>query len=457
MAESGAHILVTDDERAIRNTLKEILEFEGYQVSTAESGDHALELIDKEHIDLVLLDIKMQGMDGLETLKVIREKGYEFPVIMISGHGTIEIAVEATKQGAHDFLEKPPDLNRLLIAVRNALSIRDLSREVKQIKKKLPRVPEIIGTSKAISKIKSIIDKVASTQSRVLITGENGTGKELVARWIHEKSPRKNAPFVEVNCAAIPSELIESELFGHEKGAFTGADRTRIGKFEQAHGGTLFLDEIGDMPLDAQAKVLRALQENKITKVGGSESISIDTRILAATNKKLEEEIKSKTFREDLYHRISVIPIHVPPLTERKEDISLIAEACLEKLKEIDISLSGVHFTKDGLNELSEYNWTGNVRELQNAVERLAILTPEDQISAGVISDILSTKTTNSEGLESLAGSVSDFQEFKDASERIFLVSQLEKNDWNISQTAEAIGIQRSHMYNKMKKYNIER
>ncbi len=457
MAESIVHILVTDDERAIRNTLKEILEFEGYQVSTAESGDTALELIKKEHIDLMLLDIKMQGMDGLETLKAVREKGYEFPVIMISGHGTIEIAVEATKQGAHDFLEKPPDLNRLLIAVRNALSIRDLNREVQQIKKKLPKIPEIIGISKAITKIKNIIEKVAPTQSRVLITGENGTGKELVARWIHEKSSRNNGAFIEVNCAAIPSELIESELFGHEEGAFTGAHKTRIGKFEQASGGTLFLDEIGDMPLDAQAKVLRALQENKIVRVGGNETIGIDTRIVAATNKDLEEEIESRNFREDLFHRINVIPIHVPPLSGRKEDIPLITEACLDKLKESDISLSGVYFTEEALYELSEYNWTGNVRELQNAVERLAILTPEEQITSSTIKNILSTKRTGSEELKDLATTMNDFQEFKDTSERMFLISQLEKNEWNISQTAEAIGIQRSHMYNKMKKYNIER
>ncbi|RNC85585.1 MAG: sigma-54-dependent Fis family transcriptional regulator [Balneola sp.] len=457
MADSKAHILVTDDERAIRSTLKEILEFEGYKVSIAESGAQALELVERERVDLVLLDIKMQGMDGLETLKGIREKGHEFPVIMISGHGTIEIAVEATKQGAHDFLEKPPDLNHLLVAVRNALSLRDLSQEVKQIKKKLPKVQEIIGSSKAITKVKEVIDKVAPTKSRVFITGENGTGKELVARWIHEKSAKSNGPFVEVNCAAIPSELIESELFGHEKGAFTGADFARAGKFEQATGGTLFLDEIGDMPLDAQAKVLRALQEHRITRVGGSEVISIDTRVLAATNKNLEEEIRQKNFREDLFHRISVIPVQVPPLRERKEDIATIASEYLKKLKAEDISLSAVNFTEDGLKELTEYSWTGNVRELQNAVERLAILTPEDQISAKIIKQMFLTKESKSEELKGLSDSVNDFQEFKDRSEKIFLTRQLEKNDWNISKTAEAIGIQRSHMYNKMKKYNIER
>lgn len=457
MPHTTPHILVTDDERAIRNTLKEILEFEDYKVSTAESGQEALDLIVKESIDLMFLDIKMKGLDGLETLKKLREAGHGFPVIMISGHGTIEIAVEATKIGAYDFLEKPPDLNRLLLTVRNALSVQTLTKEVNQIRKKLPKVQEIIGESKAISRIKSMIDKVAPTQSRVLITGENGTGKELVAIWIHEKSPRNTGPFIEVNCAAIPSELIESELFGHEKGAFTGANEQRIGKFEQAHGGTLFLDEIGDMPLDAQAKVLRALQESKITRVGGNESISVDVRILAATNKNLEEEIEEGNFREDLFHRISVIPIHVPPLRKRKEDIPLIAEACLEKLKVNDISFSSVSFSKKGLKALKKMDWTGNVRELQNAVERLGILSPTNEIDHEAVKAVLKSKETDSKDLQSIAEEANTFQDFKEVTERLFLVKQLEKHDWNISQTAEAVGIQRSHIYNKMKKYNIER
>ena len=457
MAEKKAHILITDDEKAIRNTLEEILQYENYDVSTVESGNRALDFISKNEIDLMFLDIKMQGMDGLETLKKIREQGFEFPVIMISGHGTIEIAVEATKMGAYDFLEKPPDLNRLLISVRNALSQQNLAKEYKQIKKKLPKVQEIIGESKAISEIKTLIEKVAPTQSRVLITGENGTGKELVAKWIHEKSPRSVAPFVEVNCAAIPSELLESELFGHEKGAFTGASEQRIGKFEQADGGTLFLDEIGDMSIEAQAKVLRALQENTISRVGGNDSISIDVRILAATNKDLESEIQEGTFREDLFHRISVIPIKVPPLRERKEDIPLIAKACLNNLKERDISFSAVSFSDDGLKALKEKEWSGNVRELQNAVERLGILAPDDEISKKTIDDVLKTRDLKAENLGNLANETDDFQDFKETAERLFLVKQLEKNDWNISQTAETIGIQRSHMYNKMKKYNIER
>jgi DNA-binding NtrC family response regulator len=457
MSEKRPHILITDDEKAIRNTLEEILQYENYEVSTAESGSNAIDFVAKNDIDLMFLDIKMQGMNGLETLKKLREEGYEFPVIMISGHGTIEIAVEATKMGAYDFMEKPPDLNRLLISVRNALSQQNLVNEYKQIKKKLPKVQDIIGESKAISKIKDLIDKVAPTQSRVLITGENGTGKELVAKWIHEKSPRSSAPFIEVNCSAIPTNLLESELFGHEKGAFTGASDQRIGKFEQADGGTLFLDEIGDMSLEAQAKVLRALQESTITRVGGNESISVDVRILAATNKDLEKEIKEGNFREDLFHRVTVIPIKVPPLRERKEDIPLIAEACLKNLKERDISFSSISFSKKGLKALKKKEWTGNVRELQNAVERLGILASEDEITEESVNDVLKTRDLKAGDLGKIADETDDFQDFKETAERLFLVKQLEKNDWNVSQTAETIGIQRSHMYNKMKKYNIER
>lgn len=457
MSDKKAHILVTDDEKAIRNTLEEILQFENYDVSIVDSGQAALDFVNEHSIDLMFLDIKMQGMDGLETLKKLRESGHDFPVIMISGHGTIEIAVEATKMGAYDFLEKPPDLNRLLISVRNALSKQDLEREYKQIKKKLPKIQEIIGESKAIMKIKSLIDKVAPTQSRVLITGENGTGKELVAKWIHEKSPRNAGPFVEVNCAAIPSELLESELFGHEKGAFTGASEQRIGKFEQADDGSLFLDEIGDMSLEAQAKVLRALQESKITRVGGNKSIPVDVRVLAATNKDLEQEIREGNFREDLFHRISVIPVKVPSLRERKEDIPAIAKACLGNLQERDISFASVSFSADGLKALQQKEWSGNVRELQNAVERLGILTSNDIIDEKIVKEVLRSRDLTSDDLGKLADQTDDFQDFKESAERLFLIKQLEKNNWNISQTAEAIGIQRSHMYNKMKKYNIER
>lgn len=450
------HILVTDDERAIRNTLKEILEFEDYQVTTAESGLEAVKCVQQHQIDLIFLDIKMKGMDGLETLKEIRKLGYQMPVIMISGHGTIEIAVEATKNGAFDFLEKPPDLNRLLVATRNALSQQNLNQQITKIKKRLPKLPEILGESVAIARIKHMIDKVAPSKSRVLITGANGTGKELVARWIHEKSPRVNEAFVDVNCAAIPTELIESELFGHEKGAFTGAHQQRKGKFEQADGGTLFLDEIGDMPLDAQSKLLRVLQEQEITRVGGTQAIKVDVRVLAATNKNLEEEIAEGRFREDLYHRISVIPIDVPPLDERKQDIPGIAQAWLEKLQFEDISLGKVEFSADGLSVLQERNWSGNVRELQNAVERLAILSLDGIIDRAFIESVLRSNHQN-ENLDDLAIKEDDFQLFKEATERVFLQRQLEKHNWNISKTAEAIGLQRSHVYNKMKKYNIER
>jgi len=456
MAKS-AHILVTDDERAIRNTLKEILEFEGYSVSTAESGAEALDLIQKNSVDLIFLDIKMKGMDGLETLKEIRKQGFQMPVIMISGHGTIEIAVEATKHGAFDFLEKPPDLNRLLLATRNALSQGNLNREISKIKKKLPRLAPILGNSSAMNQIKQMIDRVAPSKSRVLITGANGTGKELVARWIHEKSPRTNESFVDVNCAAIPSELIESELFGHEKGAFTGAHQQRKGKFEQADGGTLFLDEIGDMPLEAQSKLLRALQEQQITRVGGSDVLSVDVRVIAATNKNLEEEITTGNFREDLYHRIGVIPIEIPSLDKRKEDIPEIAKAWLAKLQSEDISLSKVEITEEGCEALKERSWSGNVRELQNAVERLAILSLDGKIDQNLVRSVLRNSAKTSNKLDELAHQEDDFQLFKEASERVFLQRQLEKHDWNISRTAEAIGLQRSHVYNKMKKYNIER
>ncbi len=457
MTEAKAHILVTDDERAIRNTLKEILEYEGYEVFLAESGNQALEILREQQIHLVFLDIKMKGMDGLETLKKIRESGNEVPVVMISGHGNIEIAVQATKQGAYDFLEKPPDLNRLLLSVRNALSQHSLVKEIHQIRKRIPEVPEIIGKSPAIQEVKNLIGKVALSKSRVLISGENGTGKELVARWIHEKSARRNGPFVEVNCAAIPSELIESELFGHEKGAFTGALDTRKGKFEQAEGGTIFLDEIGDMPLDAQAKVLRVLQQNTVTKVGGNTSIAIDVRVLAATNKNLEEEIEAGNFREDLFHRLSVIPVHVPALRDRRTDIPMIAESCLARLKNEDISFINVQFTQDGLAELETLAWGGNVRELQNAVERLGILSMDGTISKDLIQRVMKSGKNSTQDLESLADSESDFQLFKEAAERVFLVKQLKRHDWNISRTAEAVGLQRSHIYNKMKKYNIER
>lgn len=457
MSEAKATILVTDDEKSIRNSLREILEFEDYRVLEAEDGEETFSVLEQNHVDLLLLDIKMKGMDGMEVLKRLKDEGWDFPVIMISGHGNIELAVSATKLGAFDFIEKPPDLNRLLVSVRNALDRRALARENKNMRSKLPEVPEIIGESNAIKEIKATIEKVAPTNSRVLITGENGTGKELVARWIHEKSHRKTGPIVEVNCAAIPSELLESELFGHEKGAFTGATSQRIGKFEQADGGTLFLDEIGDMSPDAQAKVLRALQENAIVRVGGSKKIKVDVRVIAATNKDLMEEIEQGSFREDLFHRINVIPIHIPPLRKRKEDIPALAKNCLKRLASKDIVFSGVSFTDEALESMKQHNWSGNVRELQNAVERMGLLASNSVIEKEDVEGLTLSQTKNTGRLEHMIDEIEHFQDFKESAERLFLEKKLEANDWNISQTAEAIDIQRSHMYTKMKKYNIER
>lgn len=450
-------ILVTDDEESIRNSLRDILEFEGYHVLEAENGEQVFQVLADKTVDLMLLDIKMKGMDGMEVLSKLKDNKLRFPVIMISGHGNIEIAVDATKKGAFDFIQKPPDLNRLLVSVRNALDQHRLTEENKTMRSRLPQVPEIIGESRAIKKIKETIDKVARTNSRVMVTGENGTGKELVARWIHEKSQRSNKEFVEVNCAAIPADLLESELFGHEKGAFTGASSQRIGKFEQADGGTLFLDEVGDMSPNAQAKVLRALQENAIIRVGGREKISVDVRVIAATNKDLLDEIDTGGFREDLYHRLNVIPIHVPPLRQRREDIPALAQRWLEHLADKDIMFSGISFTDEALEALKEQQWSGNVRELQNAVERLGLLAEDTTIKKSDISNLTLTGARKPEGTDSLLDSSETFQSFKEASERLFLLRKLDENDWNISQTAEAIDIQRSHMYNKMKKYDIER
>jgi two-component system, NtrC family, nitrogen regulation response regulator NtrX len=369
-----SNILIIDDEKAIRKTLGEILSYEGYKLEEAADGEEALKKFREKPYDVVLCDIKMPKMDGIEFLEKAREANPDVPIIMISGHGTIETAVEAVKKGAYDYISKPPDLNRLLITIRNAMDKTTLVTETKVLKRKVSRTQEMIGESAPIKKIKDTIDKVAPTEARVLITGENGVGKELVARWLHEKSNRASGPLVEVNCAAIPGELIESELFGHEKGSFTSAIKQRIGKFEQASGGTLFLDEIGDMSLSAQAKVLRALQEGKITRVGADKDISVDVRVVAATNKDLLKEVEEKNFRLDLYHRLSVILVHVPSLNERREDVPLLAEKFLEDIcSDYGIAKKGID--KSALEELKEYNWTGNIRELRNVVERLVILS----------------------------------------------------------------------------------
>jgi DNA-binding NtrC family response regulator len=378
-----AAILVIDDEKSIRNTLQEVLEYEKHKVDLATNGPEALELFGNGSYDIVLCDIKMPGMDGIEVLEKLHEKANDVPVVMISGHGNIDTAVEAIKKGAYDFIEKPLDLNRLLVTIRNATERNDLVTETRVLKRKISKTFDIVGESAAITRVKEIIERVAPTDARVLVTGDNGTGKELVARWLHEKSARAGLPFVEVNCAAIPSELIESELFGHEKGAFTSAIKQRKGKFEQAHGGTLFLDEVGDMSLSAQAKVLRALQEHKISRVGSDKDIEVDVRVITATNKNLKEEIAQKNFREDLYHRLSVIIIQVPALKERLEDIPLLADYFIEQIC-TEYGRPKTSIQPDAIKDLQKINWTGNIRELRNVLERLIILCDKEITSRDV-------------------------------------------------------------------------
>lgn len=368
-----AKILVVDDEKSIRDALRDILEYEEYEVDEAKDGEEGLEAVLKTPYDVVLCDIKMPKMDGLDVLLKAKEEGVPAQFVMVSAFGNVENAVEATKRGAFDFITKPPDLNRLLVTVRNAIEKSKDVEVIKTLKKRIYKINEIVGESDLIKKVKETIDRVAPTEARVLITGPNGSGKEMVAKQIHEKSNRSNQPSVEVNCAAIPSELIESELFGHEKGAFTSAIKQRIGKFEQANGGTLFLDEIGDMSLSAQAKVLRALQENKITRVGGDKEVKINVRVIAATNKDLKKEIAEGNFREDLYHRLNVIPIYVPPLCERKGDIPLLADKFLQDVAD-EYGDKPKEFEPDAMAYMQELPWTGNVRELRNVVERLVIM-----------------------------------------------------------------------------------
>ncbi len=382
------NILIIDDEKAIRKTLTEILSFEGYKIDEAADGEEGLKKFKEKTFDLVLCDIKMPKLDGIEFLQKAGEINPDVPVIMISGHGNIETAVEAVKKGAYDYISKPPDLNRLLITIRNAMDKSTLVLETKVLKRKVSRVQEMIGESNPIKKIKETIDKVAPTDARILITGENGVGKELVARWVHEKSNRASGPIVEVNCAAIPSELIESELFGHEKGSFTSAIKQRIGKFESANGGTLFMDEIGDMSLSAQAKVLRALQEGKITRVGADKDINVDVRVIAATNKDLLKEVEEKNFRLDLYHRLSVILIHVPSLNERRDDIPMLVEQFLNDICS-DYGTAVKDIEPEAIKLLQEYNWTGNIRELRNVVERLVILSGKSITTEDVKSYVL--------------------------------------------------------------------
>lgn len=456
-----AKILIIDDERAIRSTLREILEYEDYHVEDVDNGIDGLEMIAKNDYDLVLCDIKMNRMDGMEVLTEGLTIKPDLPFIMISGHGTVETAVEASRKGAFDFISKPPDLNRLLITVRNALDRGSLVIETKVLKRKVSKVRPILGESQAIGKIKETIDRVAPTDARVLITGANGSGKELVARWLHEKSNRANAPLIEVNCAAIPSELIESELFGHEKGSFTSAVKQRIGKFESASGGTLFLDEIGDMSQSAQAKVLRALQESKITRVGGEKEIDVDVRVVAATNKDLLKEIEAGNFRMDLYHRLSVILIHVPPLSERKDDIALLTQNFIDEICN-DYGMPPKKISEAALDALKALPWTGNIRELRNMVERLIILS-DKTITDNDVRAFANPSGPVHESNGSATSSQTDFnqfknfQEYKDYAEREYIKFKLEKNNWNVSKTADDIDIQRSHLYSKIEKYGLKR
>ncbi|MBI1804582.1 MAG: sigma-54-dependent Fis family transcriptional regulator [Ignavibacteriae bacterium] len=443
-------ILVVDDEKSVRDSIKMILEYERYNVLLAENSTKALSVFKEESPDVVFLDIKMpSGKDGIEVLRDLKQMNAGVPIIMISGHGTFDTAVEATKLGAFDYLAKPLDRDKLLIALRNALEQRQLTEEVRTLREK----ERILGASQKIKEILTLVQRVGPSDARILITGESGTGKELVAKAIHRASKRVAMPLVEVNCAAIPSELIESELFGHEKGSFTGATTQRIGKFEQADGGTIFLDEIGDMSLQAQAKVLRALEEGKIERVGGSKTLPVDVRVIAATNKNLHEEIKKGSFREDLYHRLNVIPIQIPPLRERKEDIPILVEAFIDDV----CSRNGIaqkKISERAIQALTTREWSGNVRELRNIIERLVIMTNDTIIDSA---DAETSSFRKGSVIDDFFSSSSSFQEFKDRAETAFLSHQLKLHGWNVSKTAEALGMERSHLYTKIKKYNLER
>ncbi|HJQ53263.1 MAG TPA: sigma-54 dependent transcriptional regulator [Gemmatimonadaceae bacterium] len=448
-------ILVIDDEQGIRAALGQLLEYEGYEVHTVANASEGIAEYQKWRPHLVFLDVKMAGIDGMEALKKIRELDPNATVVMISGHATIRTAVEATQAGAYEILEKPLDTDRILVMLRNALSHMDLQEENARLKQSIDSPFEIVGKTAVMRALMEKIEKVASTPARVLITGENGTGKELVARALHRMSPRANKPFVEVNCAAIPGELIESELFGHMKGSFTGAISDRAGKFESANKGTLFLDEIGDMSLAAQAKVLRVLQDNVITRIGSSKPISVDVRVIAATNKNLESEIAAGKFREDLYYRLNVVPIHVPPIRERREDIPLLAQYFAATLSARE-GIPPRNLTPDALERLQSLDWPGNVRELRNTVERLLILAPEQQISARDIDRLAGQRALDDAGLATLT-QCRTFEEFKDAAERAFLLNKLRENDWNVSETARAVEMPRSNLYKKIERYSLSR
>lgn len=443
-------ILVVDDEKSIRDSMKMILEYEKYSVVFAENGVKGLSVFAGTEVDAVFLDIKMPpGKDGIEILKEMKRARPEIPVIMISGHGTFDTAVEATKLGAFDYLPKPLDRDKLLVTLRNAIERRQLAGELQLLRER----DEILGESPKIKEILSVIQRVAPTDARVLITGESGTGKELVAKGIFRSSKRSSMPFIEVNCAAIPSELIESELFGHEKGSFTGATAQRIGKFEQADGGTIFLDEIGDMSMQAQAKVLRVLEEGKVERVGGNSTIPVDVRVIAATNKNLSEEIAKGLFREDLFHRLNVIPIHLPPLRERRDDIAILVNAFMSDICSRN-GLPQKSLSHNALATLVNMTWSGNVRELRNIIERLVIMSSASVVDTADLEILPMGKRDEVEGIIHTASS---FQEFKDKAEAAFIKHQLEIHEWNVSKTAEALEMERSNLYTKIKKYGLER
>jgi two-component system nitrogen regulation response regulator NtrX len=448
-------ILVVDDEPGIRAALRQLLEYEGYAVAVATGGAEALEAYAADRPHLVLLDVKMAGLDGLTVLGRLRELDPAAIVVMISGHGTIATAVEATQRGAHDFLEKPLDTDRVLVTLRNALKTVALEREVRALKAQVEQHYEIVGSSSAIRQMIERIEKVGPTTSRILITGENGTGKELVARAVHRLSPRRDKPFIEVNCAAIPSELIESELFGHVKGSFTGAFSDRSGRFEQADGGTLFLDEIGDMSGAAQAKVLRALQEGIITPIGGARTIKVDVRVIAATNKHLDDEIAAGRFREDLLYRLNVVPIEVPALRMRRDDVAQLVEHFVGQLSTAP-GLAARSFSAPALDRLRRHAWPGNVRELRNTVERLLILGAGPEITEGDVARMLGAGHAEPGAADGLL-EAETYEAFKEQAERAFLVSKLAEFDWNVSETARRLDMPRSNLYKKIERLKLMR
>ncbi len=450
-------VLVVDDEGGIRDALRQVLEYEGWQVRTAASGGEGITLCGEFRPHVVLLDVKMAGLDGLETLSRLCDLDPPITVVMISGHGTIATAVQATQRGAFDFLEKPLDTDRLLVTLRNALAQSALTGENRELKRVLDTRYPMVGTSPALEEVRTLIDRVGPTHARVLITGENGSGKELVARALHESSPRRERAFIEVNCAAIPSELIESELFGHMKGSFTGAFTDRAGKFELADGGTLFLDEIGDMSLAAQSKVLRVLQEGVVNRIGAARQVQVDVRVLAATNKDLEEEIEDGRFREDLFYRLNVVPIAVPALRERLEDVPALVEHFTATLS-VGTGVAARPVTPDAIRALQRRSWPGNVRELRNAVERLLILALGKQITATDVERLLpSPEGIASPDLAPETGRTGTFEDFRQDTERAFLLVKLREHAWNVAETARALDMPRSNLYKKIEKYQLTR